>query len=68
IVEKRSKKGRTFYGCERYPACDFTAWNKPVAQPCPKCGSPYMEEVGRRGQVRCPKCGHDGRALAQAGD
>jgi DNA topoisomerase-1 len=68
LVEKRSKKGRTFYGCERYPACDFTTWNKPVPQPCPKCGSPYMEEIGRRGQLRCPKCGHDGRALAQAGD
>ena len=30
IVERRSKKGRTFFGCERYPACDFVSWNKPV--------------------------------------
>jgi len=67
IVERRSKKGRTFYGCERYPACDFVAWNKPVAQPCPRCGSPYMLEAGRRGQVKCPACGHDGSELAKAG-
>ncbi len=67
IVERRSKKGRAFFGCERYPACDFVAWNKPVNEPCPRCGSPYMVEAGRKGQVRCPACGHDGRALAQAG-
>ncbi|MDP9355179.1 MAG: type I DNA topoisomerase [Chloroflexota bacterium] len=67
IVERRSKKGRAFFGCERYPACDFVAWNKPVNEPCPRCGSPYMVEAGRKGQIRCPVCGHDGRALAQAG-
>jgi DNA topoisomerase-1 len=39
IVERRSKKGRKFYGCERYPECDFVSWNKPVVQPCPLCGS-----------------------------
>ncbi|HKG25571.1 MAG TPA: topoisomerase DNA-binding C4 zinc finger domain-containing protein, partial [Thermomicrobiales bacterium] len=66
IVERRSKKGRTFYGCERYPGCDFVAWNKPVNATCPRCGS-YMVEAGRKGQIRCPACGHDGRALAKAG-
>ncbi|MEZ4626314.1 MAG: type I DNA topoisomerase [Thermomicrobiales bacterium] len=55
IVERRSRKGRTFYGCERYPECDFTTWNKPVEQKCPTCGR-YMVESGRRGQVRCPAC------------
>jgi DNA topoisomerase-1 len=66
IVERRSKKGRTFYGCDRYPDCDFVAWNKPVNATCPRCGS-YMVEAGRRGQIRCPACGHDGGALAKAG-
>jgi DNA topoisomerase-1 len=66
IVERRSKKGRTFYGCERYPTCDFVAWNKPVNQTCPRCGS-YMVEAGRKGQIKCPACGHDGAALAKAG-
>jgi DNA topoisomerase-1 len=57
IVERRSKKGRTFFGCERFPECDFAAWNKPVARPCPHCGSPYLVESGRRGQDKCTSCG-----------
>ena len=61
------RRGATFFGCERYPACDFVAWNKPVPTPCPRCGSPYMVEAGRRGQVRCPVCQQEGRDLAKAG-
>jgi DNA topoisomerase-1 len=57
IVERRSKKGRTFFGCERYPACDFVSWNKPVDRICPSCGNPYLVEAGRRGQDKCPACG-----------
>jgi DNA topoisomerase I len=64
IVERRSKKGRTFFGCERYPACDFVAWNRPVATPCPRCGSPYMVEAGRNGQLKCPVCEEARRAPA----
>jgi DNA topoisomerase-1 len=56
VVERRSKKGRTFFGCERYPACDFVAWNRPVLTPCRVCGSPYMVEAGRNGQLKCPVC------------
>ncbi len=66
VVSKRSKKGRTFYGCERYPECDFVSWNKPVDATCPRCGS-FMVESGKRGQIRCPACGHDGQALKRAG-
>jgi DNA topoisomerase-1 len=66
IVERRSKKGRTFYGCSRYPECDFSAWNKPVNIACAKCGS-YMVEAGRKGQIRCPKCGND-NSTANAAD
>ncbi len=57
VVERRSKKGRTFFGCERYPACDFVSWNKPVARPCASCGNAYLVESGRRGQDKCPVCG-----------
>ena len=57
IVERRSRKGRTFFGCSRYPECDFVSWNKPVARPCPACDSPYMVEAGKRGQAKCPACG-----------
>lgn len=66
VVERRSKKGRTFYGCSRYPDCDFVTWNKPVETKCPRCGS-HMEEVGRQGQLKCPACGHVGAALQAAG-
>lgn len=57
VVERRSKKGRTFYGCERYPACDFVSWNRPVDRACTSCGNGYLVESGRRGQDKCPVCG-----------
>jgi DNA topoisomerase-1 len=44
IIERRSRKGKTFYGCNRYPDCKFVAWGKPVAEKCPECGSPYLVE------------------------
>lgn len=50
LVERRSRKGRVFYGCSNYPQCDFVVWNKPVAKACPDCGS-LMVEKRRAGQV-----------------
>jgi DNA topoisomerase-1 len=44
LIERRSKRGKTFYGCNRYPECDFVAWAKPIAEACPKCGGPYLVE------------------------
>jgi DNA topoisomerase-1 len=44
VVERRSKRGKTFYGCSRYPDCDFVAWAKPLTEKCPKCGGPYLVE------------------------
>jgi DNA topoisomerase I len=62
IIERRSKKGKTFYGCNRYPDCTFVAWGKPVAEKCPECGSPYMVEKWlKSGAVwQCPnaECKH----------
>jgi DNA topoisomerase-1 len=62
IIERRSKKGKTFYGCNRYPECKFVAWGKPVAEKCPECGSPYMVEKWlKAGPVwQCPnaECKH----------
>jgi DNA topoisomerase-1 len=56
IVERRSKRGKTFFGCNRYPECDFVAWNKPIPEPCPNCGSPYLlEKWLKAGPVaQCP--------------
>lgn len=44
IVEKSSKRGKIFYGCNQYPKCSFASWDKPVAIPCPACGNAYMVE------------------------
>ncbi|MBI3680421.1 MAG: type I DNA topoisomerase [Acidobacteria bacterium] len=56
IVERRSKRGKTFYGCNRYPDCDFVSWGKPVAESCPKCASSYLVEKWlKNGPVlQCP--------------
>jgi DNA topoisomerase-1 len=44
LIERRSKRGKTFYGCDRYPECDFVAWAKPMAEACPQCGGAYLVE------------------------
>ncbi len=44
LVVRRTRKGKTFYGCSRYPECKFTAWDKPVNEPCPNCGHPLLLE------------------------
>ncbi len=56
VVERRSKRGKTFYGCNRYPDCDFVAWGKPIAEKCPECGSSYLiEKYLKAGPVaQCP--------------
>ncbi|MBP1991349.1 type I DNA topoisomerase [Paenibacillus eucommiae] len=57
IVERRSKKGRIFYGCDRYPGCDFVSWDKPVSRPCPECGSLLVEKRNKSGvKLQCVKC------------
>ena len=48
LAEKRSRKGRVFYGCTRYPDCKFAMWNRPVAKACPQCGKPFMIERNRK--------------------
>lgn len=57
VVERKSKKNRLFFGCSRYPDCDFVDWNKPVGRECPKCQH-YLVEKKKRGskQVICSNC------------
>ncbi len=56
VVERRSKRGKTFYGCNRYPECNFVAWGKPIQEKCPECGSSYLiEKWLKAGPVaQCP--------------
>ena len=61
-MEKVTRRGRRFYGCNKYPDCTFAAWDKPVATPCPACKNPYMLEKTsqRRGAyMKCPECKED---------
>jgi len=56
LIQRISKKRRTFYGCSNYPDCTFATSFKPLPQPCPKCGS-LMTQYGQK-SARCIKCGH----------
>lgn len=56
VVERKSKKNRLFYGCTRYPECDFSSWDKPVGRNCPKCDNYLVEKKVKGGkQVVCIK-------------
>lgn len=59
LVERRTKRGRTFYGCQGYPKCKFASWYRPVAQACPQCGYPItvMKTSAEKGNhLECPRC------------
>jgi DNA topoisomerase-1 len=60
LVEKRARRrGRSvFYGCNRYPACDFTVGQRPVADACPRCGSLMVATATANG-IRCTECGYE---------
>ncbi len=51
LMEKTSRKNRKFFGCERYPECEFVSWEKPVTDKCPQCGSYMVEKRGRKGEL-----------------
>lgn len=63
ILKRKSRKGKIFYSCKRYPSCDYALWNEPIAQPCPECAWPILtiKETKRAGkQIVCPHpgCGY----------
>jgi DNA topoisomerase-1 len=62
IVERKTRKGRTFYSCTNYPHCTYALWDKPIPEKCPQCGFPFLiEKQGKQGVTkRCPKkeCGY----------
>ena len=51
ITGKRTKKGKTFYGCNRFPKCDFALWDKPVNEFCPKCDSILVQKS--KNKIKC---------------
>jgi DNA topoisomerase-1 len=56
LAERRSRRGRTFYGCSNYPTCQFVSWKRPLPQPCPACGG-LMVVAGKQG-AQCTRCGY----------
>lgn len=52
ILKRKSKTGKVFYGCEKYPECDYTTWDKPLNEKCPDCGAMMLEHVERNGSKR----------------
>jgi len=59
IVQRRSRRGKTFYGCTNYPRCTFSVWQRPVPHPCPQCAAAYMleKQTKKQGVTRqCPTC------------
>ncbi len=63
VKERKSRWGKMFYGCDRYPGCKFASWDKPVAGPCPECNDPILVEkvtkrAGRTRRCRKKECGY----------
>ncbi len=61
LVERRSRRGKIFYGCSGYPECDQVFWDKPVNKKCPQCGSLMTEKQTKSAHVlKCtdPECGY----------
>lgn len=57
VVERKTKSNRVFYGCERYPDCEFRSWDKPIGRDCPKCGEYLVDKRTRaKSQVICSNC------------
>ncbi len=62
LIQRKSRKGRIFYGCTNYPECEFVSWNKPVDEKCPDCESLMVEKRSKRGVVyKCinKECGNE---------
>lgn len=56
IIERKTKKGKIFYGCSNYPKCKFASWDKPILDKCPDCGSTLVEH---KDKIKCMKCEYE---------
>jgi DNA topoisomerase-1 len=66
IVERKSRRGKVFFGCANYPDCDFTLWNRPVAEKCPDCGAPFLVEKVTKKHGRQLVCNNDDCSYVRA--
>ena len=68
IVVKKSKRGKSFYGCSEYPKCDAVYWDKPIAEPCPKCKAPFTLEKTTKKDGTVRYCAAEGCDYREAQD
>ena len=59
VVERKSKRGKFFFGCSNYPDCDFVLWNRPIVEKCPKCGAPFLVEKTTKKHGRQILCNNE---------
>ncbi|MBZ5555833.1 MAG: type I DNA topoisomerase [Acidobacteriia bacterium] len=59
VVERKSRRGKMFFGCSNYPDCDFVLWNRPVAETCPKCAAPFLVEKTTKKHGRQILCNNE---------
>ena len=59
VVERKSRRGKMFFGCSNYPDCDFVLWNRPVNEKCPKCSTPFLVEKTTKKHGRQLLCGNE---------
>ena len=66
IIERKSKKGRVFYGCSEYPKCDFVSWDPPSKEKCPVCGKTLLQKKSKDKTLYCvtPDCSFEGKKPA----
>ena len=57
ILQKKSKRGKKYYGCEDNPKCGFMTWNVPTKHKCPNCNSTLFQKGGKSGKLVCEKTG-----------
>ncbi len=60
VIQRKSKYGKIFFGCNKYPKCDFVSWNEPVEEKCPECGEYLVKKITKKeSKLQCsnPKCG-----------
>src|SRR5712692_530686 len=65
LVERRSKRGRTFYGCSAYPDCKFVVWQRPIPEACPQCKATFLTERIARGGRPVRMCVREGCGFRQ---
>jgi DNA topoisomerase-1 len=60
LVERRSRRGKAYYACSNYPRCKFILWQRPIPEPCPRCGAPFLVERYARGKRLARHCVRNG--------